>query len=228
MSNQTFKAIALIKRKPGTSRDDFAKHYETVHVPLALETFKFSGYIRNHIIQAEPNNEPGFDVFSMFWNRDMDELVANYERFSSSQGDAIRADELTFMEPPKNRSFMVSEQCDDAEPWSAGFCNELENCQKLITLVRSDSKSGQNYAHVEQNLETLLQDTAQVRRYVHNKVLPESEDTPPEFSYITEIWIKDTNDAATQEATNLMLEKLKAEPLVETIARVNPHQTVCK
>ncbi len=33
---------------------------------------------------------------------------------------------------------------------------------------------------------------------------------------MTEIWIKDTNEAATQMATDLLLEKLKDEPLIDT------------
>jgi len=31
------KTIALIKRKPGLSREEFIRHYEEVHAPLALK-----------------------------------------------------------------------------------------------------------------------------------------------------------------------------------------------
>jgi hypothetical protein len=53
------KVIALIRRKPGLSREGFLKHYEEVHAPLALKHFPtFKRYVRNHIITPPGAEEP--------------------------------------------------------------------------------------------------------------------------------------------------------------------------
>ena len=69
------KAIALIKRKPGLSREEFVKHYEEVHAPLILGLLTtIKRYARNHIIVPAGAEEPEFDCVTELWYDDM-ELV---------------------------------------------------------------------------------------------------------------------------------------------------------
>ena len=57
------KAISLLKRKPGISLEEFSKHYEEVHVPLAMRHFPFKRYARNYV--ASPGAEElGFDCIT--------------------------------------------------------------------------------------------------------------------------------------------------------------------
>ena len=42
------KTIAMIRRKPGISREDFIRHYEEVHAPLGQKHFGFARYVRNY------------------------------------------------------------------------------------------------------------------------------------------------------------------------------------
>ena len=45
------KVMFLVKSKPGLSREEFCRHYEEAHVPLALKYFPtFKRYVRNYVI----------------------------------------------------------------------------------------------------------------------------------------------------------------------------------
>ena len=78
------KAIGLIKRKPGLSREEFVKHYEEVHAPLALKYFPtIKRYVRNHIITPSGAEEPQFDCITEFWYDDME----GYQAVLNALGD---------------------------------------------------------------------------------------------------------------------------------------------
>lgn len=113
------KALALIKRLPGTDRDAFREHYETVHVPLALPLLDgLERYVRYHV-HSNRYGDFAFDVLSAFWYRDRAATDEVFSRLASAEGEAILADELTFMDKPANRFFAVSERswlsCEEGE-----------------------------------------------------------------------------------------------------------------
>ena len=64
------KYIAMIRRKPGISRDDFLRHWREVHGPMFLEFGPpdLRKYVQNHPIEA-----PGIEVES-----DVDGVVEIY------------------------------------------------------------------------------------------------------------------------------------------------------
>jgi len=69
------KAISLLKRKPGISLEEFSKHYEEVHVPLAMRHFPFKRYARNYV--ASPGAEElGFDCITEVWFETMADCEA--------------------------------------------------------------------------------------------------------------------------------------------------------
>ena len=106
------KTLALIVRKPGTTRDAFRAHYEDAHAPLALP--QMSGllrYVRHHV-REELHGTAGFDVATSFVYRDAAAVRGVIARLASPAGAAVLRDELTFMDKPRNCFFEVREQSE--------------------------------------------------------------------------------------------------------------------
>jgi EthD domain len=105
------KTLALIARRPDITRDAFRDHYEDIHAPLAVRTLLegTTRYVRNHL-RDELFGQPAFDVVSAFWYRDAAAAAGVLRRTETPAGEAIRRDELTFMNKPANTFFAVSER----------------------------------------------------------------------------------------------------------------------
>ena len=108
------KTIALIKRKPGMSMEDFVRHYEEVHAPLALKHFPtFSKYVRNYVVAMPGTDGPDFDCITEFWFDDLEgamkvqEILGDYQ---TEVGKIFLADEERFQDRAKTRSFLVDEK----------------------------------------------------------------------------------------------------------------------
>jgi uncharacterized protein (TIGR02118 family) len=104
------KTLALIVRRPDLSRAAFRAHYEAVHAPLA--TPLLSGllrYVRHHVL-GEIHGAPPFDVVTSFVYRDAAAARAVMARVAGPEAEALRQDELTFMDKPRNTFFAVREE----------------------------------------------------------------------------------------------------------------------
>ena len=103
------KAISLLKRKPGISLEEFSKHYEEVHVPLAMKHFPFKRYARNYI--ASPGAEElGFDCVTEVWFETMEDCEAAATFSTSKDYKVISDDEEKFMDRDKIIAFIVDER----------------------------------------------------------------------------------------------------------------------
>jgi uncharacterized protein (TIGR02118 family) len=111
-----FKVIALLRRKSGISRDEFIRHYETSHVPLALRVFPMiARYQRNYVditdaIIAPETFPPDFDSITELWF----ETKADYQAMLAANadpdiGNQIAQDEEMFLDRGKTRLFIVEE-----------------------------------------------------------------------------------------------------------------------
>src|SRR5262245_19948594 len=105
------KTLALIARRPDLTRGDFRDHYEEIHAPLAVRTLLegTTRYVRHHL-RDELFGRPAFDVVTAFWYRDAAAAAEILRRTETPAGDAIREDELTFMDKPANTFFAVIER----------------------------------------------------------------------------------------------------------------------
>ncbi|MBM4463273.1 MAG: EthD family reductase [Chloroflexi bacterium] len=105
------KAMALIKRKPTVSHEEFVRHYEEVHAPLALKLFPMiKKYVRNHVVAPLGAPEPDFDCVTEFWFDSPESAQAVVDIRMSDVGKPIRDDEETFMDMGKMISFLVDER----------------------------------------------------------------------------------------------------------------------
>ena len=105
------KEIALIKRKPGLSREEFSRHYEEVYVPLI---WKYSPpikrYVRNYIINPFVGEEPDFDCITEVWYENMEGFKAFGKVRNSEAGKVIIDNEAKFMDRSKIAAFLVEEK----------------------------------------------------------------------------------------------------------------------
>jgi uncharacterized protein (TIGR02118 family) len=111
-----FKVVVLVARKPGMSRADFIRHYETVHVPLVRSFFpEMLAYQRNYVDLAGAITYPGaaapdFDSVTQMWFADR----AGYEAMTAASTDPVKGKALAddaemFMDTTKTRLFVVEE-----------------------------------------------------------------------------------------------------------------------
>jgi len=108
------KSVAFIKRKSTITREEFARHYEEVHAPLAIKLFPtIKKYARNHIIRTIGGEEPDFDCISEFWFDDEEGIQALFETLNSDAGKPIHDDEETFMDRDKTIALIVDERVSD-------------------------------------------------------------------------------------------------------------------
>ncbi|WP_345346600.1 EthD domain-containing protein [Rhodococcus olei] len=112
-----FKAIALLTRKPGLSRAEFIDYYERNHAPLITSLFpQIVEYRRNFVdltdsLRAPGVPDPDFDVVTEMWFRDRagyEEMLATHAR--PEVGEAVRRDELNFLDRTKTIQFVVDER----------------------------------------------------------------------------------------------------------------------
>jgi len=93
------KAIALIRRKPGTSRAEFRRHYEEVHAPLTLRMAPgIVRYVRNHVVGPEGQDEPPFDCITEVWYGSKESFKASMDVWSTEAGRALWNDQDSFMD----------------------------------------------------------------------------------------------------------------------------------
>jgi hypothetical protein len=116
-----YKLIALVKRKPGTTHEQFVDYYETSHVKfgekyLLPDCTKYARrYITPIVSPMKPDNDtgPDFDCQVEFWFQD----EAAYKRFEArvaglpeADRQAIVQDEENFVDRDKTFRYLVDER----------------------------------------------------------------------------------------------------------------------
>jgi uncharacterized protein (TIGR02118 family) len=73
MADETYKILLLMKRRPGTSMEEFRDYYENNHAPLAEPyTTALTRYVRRYIVpqthpETGPVDELPYDVITEMW-----------------------------------------------------------------------------------------------------------------------------------------------------------------
>jgi uncharacterized protein (TIGR02118 family) len=108
------KIIILIKRKDGTTAEDFQSYYEANHAKLAMEIVgsRFAKYTRNYVTDtATTGDKLGFDVVTEIWfenQEQYDGFQADLKAEMEGQ-DRITADEEKFIDRKALQFFVVKE-----------------------------------------------------------------------------------------------------------------------
>jgi uncharacterized protein (TIGR02118 family) len=103
------KAVSFLKKKPGISHEEFIRHYEEVHVPLAMRHFPFQRYVRNYITGMD-DSDTDFDCITSVWFETMDDCEAAAVFSASPEYKVISDDEERFMDRDKIVAFLVDER----------------------------------------------------------------------------------------------------------------------
>ena len=94
-----------------SSREEFLKHYEEVHAPLALKHLpSIKRYVRNYVVTRPGVEEPGFDCITEIWFDNMEGLQSAMHFWKSEAGQVIRDDEGIFMDRGKLVTLLVEEK----------------------------------------------------------------------------------------------------------------------
>lgn len=109
------KEIALSKRKPGLSHDEFIKQYEEMFAPLILKHCpSIKRYIRNEIrrtLIVAPNiPELDFDCIVEVWYDDIEQLKTLGSFVASEAGKVIRDARDSFVDMNNHASFIARER----------------------------------------------------------------------------------------------------------------------
>ena len=107
------KAVVLLKRNPSLSPEQFRKHYEEVHAPLAKRLFPFiTKYVRNYVTTApfsSAGNEPKFDCITEEWFDNMEAFQTMMDIYASETGRPIREDEKGLFDMTRLQYLFVEE-----------------------------------------------------------------------------------------------------------------------
>lgn len=89
--------FAFVKRKEGTTRDEFLQYWRTVHGPLIRDTPELGGRVQRYEQHpARADDRSGFDGVAVQEFASWDDFLA---MLSGPAGEAMRADEGNFLDP---------------------------------------------------------------------------------------------------------------------------------
>jgi hypothetical protein len=113
-----YKIVAMLKRKPELTHEQFKDYYETTHAKIGVPYLKphCVKYIRRYLQAAASPMKPGpvkdaeYDCISELWFAD----EAAYKAFEASVADPeivalLVADEQKFLDRANSRRFLVDE-----------------------------------------------------------------------------------------------------------------------
>lgn len=175
------KTLALIARKPGLASAEFRAHYEQRHVALALPLMRgLVCYVR-HYVEATLHGQASFEVATSFDYRDAPAFADVRQRLASAAGDAVRADELAFMDKPRNRYF-------ELRPLEERGARRAEAPFACIALVRRAAGWGRaefSASFAAQALPALRDAVRGLRWQLHHEALPTFGE--PEYDAVTQL-----------------------------------------
>jgi len=112
-----YKVIALLKAKPGMSKDDFIEYYENKHAPLIRRHMPLIVDYRRNYVQPDTTffltdnaQKLDFDVVTEFSFNSREDFDTAYSIFNDpSVTSEITDDEDMFLDRGKTRLFVVEE-----------------------------------------------------------------------------------------------------------------------
>lgn len=197
--------FTLIKRKAGTTHEEFAEYWRTVHGPLArsLPAFwKFNNkYIQNHPIAVSDSSgqTPSYDGIAQTVQKPRENMQIGFAN-DPSYLEFIRPDELKFLTVRDLTSVFCHMHVIKDGP--------IGGVKHLVFISKPRGMSSQEFSHHWRNRHAQLMKEAapfwtRLRRYVQNDVisewpgnLPENSNRVP-FAGVAELWF-DSIEAAEE------------------------------
>jgi len=122
-----FKAVCLIRRKPGMTREAFIDRYENGHAVLCARLIPgMAKYVRRYVVPGETVLYPGaadleFDVVTELWYDSREAYEASMRALEDPQAaKALADDERALFDLSSIRRFVVEEFDSDLSGAAAG------------------------------------------------------------------------------------------------------------
>ena len=112
------KVIALIKRRPDVTLEDFCEYYEHRHAPLFHREIPpevadaIKSYVQNHAVRlSRSKTDPPFDCVTEMGFDDVAGMEVWTKWYLGKGGKVLRDDEENFMDP-RRRVVIVTDERD--------------------------------------------------------------------------------------------------------------------
>jgi len=122
-----FKAICLIRRKPGMTREAFIDRYENGHAVLCAKLIPgMVGYVRRYVVPDQTFLYPGapdldFDVLTELWYENRKAYEASMKSLEDpAAAHALAEDERKLFDLSSIRRFIVEERTSALPPGGSG------------------------------------------------------------------------------------------------------------
>ena len=111
-----FKILALLKRRPGMSMEEFKAYYENIHLPIGTKTLKGNA-ISHHRRYLTPIPGPNgqvpegeYDVILEVWYEDRAQVEASMQAWMDPEMQKQEAEsQVKFLDRLDNHMFFVEE-----------------------------------------------------------------------------------------------------------------------
>jgi uncharacterized protein (TIGR02118 family) len=100
------KFMVVIYKRPGLTHDEFRRHLEDVHAPLAKSLPGLKKYAQNHVCADAKRKHPGWDAIVELYFDNREEMEAAW---ASPQGTASDADLPAFADLNRTTWSVVEE-----------------------------------------------------------------------------------------------------------------------
>lgn len=100
------KFMVVIYRRPEMTREEFRRHLEKVHGPLAMNLPGLRKYVQNYVCDDPKRKAPGWDAIIELWFDDWETMEAAW---ASPQGAASDADLPAFADLSRTTWSVVEE-----------------------------------------------------------------------------------------------------------------------
>ena len=88
------KIVALVRRKPEMAHDEFIRYWQDHHSKVVARLPGLRAYVQNPAFEGDKRDWP-YDGMVEIW---FDDVAAVKAAFESPESDAVRADELNFVD----------------------------------------------------------------------------------------------------------------------------------
>lgn len=200
------KLIAFLKRKPGTSADEFRRYWKEVHGPLVESVPEFMRHVRRYVqshtisytVPGVASPPSPFDGVGELWFDTLDDVARAYSE--PQMVDVLLPDGLKFFDPAGSLFFVVEEIEFSGRPAQVG-----KGVKLMAALKRKPGMSAEEFHRYWKDVHGPLvlsvpEFMGYVRRYVQSHTISDAVPgvaTPPApYDGGAELWFDTLDDVA--------------------------------
>jgi len=181
------KIIAILKRKPGMSVEDFQKYWLTTHAGIVSRMPGIRRYVQSHtLVAGYGKGEPVFDGIAEVW---FDDTAAMRALAGTSAYAAVQADEAEFIDRATMGLIVTEEHVIKDGPLPAGGVKNVEFVTRRPAMAVDEFQRYWREVHGP-----LAAKIPVIRRYVqsHTRRSASEAGRNPRYDGVAITWFDDT------------------------------------